>query len=317
MVAVGAETFVGFVTAVDEYFYETIVIKVGNQRDAFACECGVELDGTAGEVVEHVPNIKRNGARRAFRVAVADEDVRMAIKVEVGHLNVSVIDDVVGRRDAFRQRGMVVRSAVAVGDDDIVDFVAQDEFLPRVATNVESQRARELVVVGVAVVRVGVGLVAAALGCGEQDACFGIEDFVSSIDFRMPVAIEVGKTDAHREVVVACVVACVGNPNGVAGIGCGEVVGIQLGVLAGSHNQSFSVGQFDQSEWTVAMCPDHAIYRNLCFQGFASAVIYVDGLGSGLALTVALHVEAHDFGDAVVVEVAHKRVDAAVDIVAR
>ena len=46
------------------------------------------------------------------------------------------------------------------------------------------------------------------------------------------------------------------------------------------------------------------------------AVIYIDGFGCSLAWVVALHVKTDDFGDAVIIKVAHKRVDAAIDIVA-
>ena len=169
--------------------------------------------------------------------------------------------------------------------------------------------------VGVAVVRIGVGLVAATLGCGEQYACLGIEDFVAHIDFWVTVAVEVGEADADGEVIVARVIVSIRDPNRDARIS--NVVGVQFGVLAGGHNQPFAVGQFDQTVWAVAMCPYQAFHVNLCFQIFVSSIIHIDGLCRSLAWVVAHHVEANDFGDAVVVKVADQRVDAAIDVVSR
>ena len=105
-----------------------------------------------------------------------------------------------------------------------------------IATDVIGHRTREFVVVGMAVVGIGVGLVVAALCGGKQNTGFGIENLVAHIDFRIAVAVEVGKTDAYGEVVVSCVIALVGDPNGIAGMGCRDVVGVQFGVFAGGHN---------------------------------------------------------------------------------
>ncbi len=77
-----------------------------------------------------------------------------------------------------------------------------------------------------AVVRIGIGLVVSALGGCKQDACFGIKNLVTYIDFWMAVTVEVGETDTHGEVIVASVVALVGYPDRIAWIGCHDVVSI-------------------------------------------------------------------------------------------
>ena len=104
---IGALALTVIGTAVYQDFQTAIVVKVSDERDTFSGEIGLQLDWQTCLVVIHIPYVERNGAIRTFGVAIADEDVGMTVEVEVCHLHMSVVDDIIGWRDVFRQRGMV------------------------------------------------------------------------------------------------------------------------------------------------------------------------------------------------------------------